>query len=183
MPDLPQARDYWKSQSMNCQHSEYRKWSLRFRRAEGESGRFRGRVAQLAACARPRPRRATPSPSPLIPAAGSPPHHSNTPELHHSNSQDSRTPLRLRLRVRLRLRKGRTSRVGHGLARVMSRVGREKRPVFIGLSRCHGSGPPGGHIVLVVVLVVACLAVAAFERRRVLGPKSRPRATGSPALL
>jgi hypothetical protein len=34
------------------------------------------------------------------------------------------------------------SRVGHGLARVVSRVGREKRPVFIGLSRCHGSEPP-----------------------------------------
>jgi hypothetical protein len=31
------------------------------------------------------------------------------------------------------------SRVGHGLSRVVSRVVREKRPVLIGLSRCHGS--------------------------------------------
>ena len=31
------------------------------------------------------------------------------------------------------------SRIGHGLSRVVSRVGREKRPVFIDLSRCHGS--------------------------------------------
>jgi hypothetical protein len=30
----------------------------------------------------------------------------------------------------------------HGLARVVSRVGHQKRPVFIVLSRCHGSGPP-----------------------------------------
>jgi hypothetical protein len=30
----------------------------------------------------------------------------------------------------------------HGLARVVSRVGREKKPVFIDLSRCHGSIPP-----------------------------------------
>jgi hypothetical protein len=34
------------------------------------------------------------------------------------------------------------SRVGHGLSRVVSRVDAQKRPVFIGLSRCHGSGPP-----------------------------------------
>jgi hypothetical protein len=33
--------------------------------------------------------------------------------------------------------------VVHGLSRVASRVGLEKRPVFIGLSRCHGSGPLG----------------------------------------
>jgi len=48
---------------------------------------------------------------------------------------------------RLRLRKGgRVSRVHakcHGLSRVVSRVGREKRPVFIRLSRCHGSTPSG----------------------------------------
>jgi hypothetical protein len=31
----------------------------------------------------------------------------------------------------------------HGSARVVSRVGLEKRPVFIDLSRCHGSGPLG----------------------------------------
>ncbi len=31
------------------------------------------------------------------------------------------------------------SRVSHGLSRVMSRVALENRPVFVGLSRCHGS--------------------------------------------
>ncbi|GEM_PF-3832427 len=31
----------------------------------------------------------------------------------------------------------------HGLSRVVSRVAIQKRPVFIGLSRCHGSRPPG----------------------------------------
>ncbi len=31
----------------------------------------------------------------------------------------------------------------HGLSRVVSRVALQKRPVFIGLSRCHGSGPLG----------------------------------------
>jgi hypothetical protein len=32
-------------------------------------------------------------------------------------------------------------RAGHGLSRVVSRVDAQKRPVFIGLSRCHGSRP------------------------------------------
>ncbi|HWY75393.1 MAG TPA: ORF6N domain-containing protein [Verrucomicrobiae bacterium] len=41
---------------------------------------------------------------------------------------------------------GKMSRVGHGSARVMSRVDVQKRPVFIRLSRCHGSGPPGNGI-------------------------------------
>ena len=57
-----------------------------------------------------------------------------SPTLHHSIT------LRLRGSPGLHC----CSRVGHGLSRVVSRVGREKRPVFIDLSRCHGSRPPKG---------------------------------------
>jgi hypothetical protein len=62
--------------------------------------------------------------------------HPTTPPLQHSRTPGSRLPAS---------RAASLSRVGHALSRVVSRVGREKRPVFIDLSRCHGSGPPRAH--------------------------------------
>jgi hypothetical protein len=73
----------------------------------------------------------------------------STPALQHPRTPGSQLPApSSRLPAS---RAASLSRVGHGLARVCSRVGCEKRPVFIELSRCHGSGPPGDHIVLVPV--------------------------------
>jgi hypothetical protein len=69
---------------------------------------------------------------------------------HHSITPSLQSPVKIRImkimsKIKIKKRQG-CSRVHakcHGLARVVSRVDAQKRPVFIGLSRCHGSRPLG----------------------------------------
>jgi hypothetical protein len=67
------------------------------------------------------------------------------PSLQHSRTPTLQLPEQIKITSKIKIKKrqggGKMSRVGHGLARVVSRVEGHKRPVFIDLSRCHGSGP------------------------------------------
>jgi len=69
-------------------------------------------------------------------------HHTITPQLQDSRTPGLHPPDEIKITSKIKIKKGQgCSRVGHGLSRVVSRVGREKRPVIIRLSRCHGSNP------------------------------------------